>query len=245
MDLSGRRIVLTGATGGIGRMLAPSMLGSGAKVALVARDEGRLAAMAAEVGGDIITVPADVSSEADNERVVDRVVAEWGGLDVWIANAGVSPFVKKPRTISAEEFRRVIEVNLVGAFLGARSALRALAPGGRIIMTSSVLGARPKRGFSAYSASKAGLEGLVRALAVDLAQEQITVNAVVLGWFDSPLAEPWITDEKRAAELLGHIPVKRWGNDGDLCGLFGFLAGVDSGYVTGATIPVDGGYLLP
>lgn len=226
-------------------MLAEAYLEHGAKVALVGRRREVLDSMAERLGADVLICRADSTSEEDNEAVVAEVMSAWGGLDVWVANAGISPVVKKPRDLSAAEFRSVIEVNLVGSFLGARAALGVMGTGGRIIMTSSVLGQRPRRGFSAYSASKAGIEGLVRALALDVAHLGITVNAVAPGWFDSPLAEPWMNNEARAQEVLGHVPMGRWGTREDLYGPFVFLASEASQFVTGCTLAVDGGYLLP
>lgn len=244
MNLQGRRIVLTGATGGIGRMLAPGFVAAGAKVALVARSQGPLEEMCAELGDNVTSCVADVSVAEDNEAVVEHVSRLWGGLDVWVANAGISPVVKDAAKMSNEDFLNVLNVNLVGAFWGARAALRVLPEGGRIIMTSSVLGQRARRGFSAYVASKAGMEGMVRALALDGASKGITVNAVAPGWFDSPLAEPWVSDERLAGEILSHVPMKRWGQPDDIVGAYAFLASRDSDFVTGSVLAVDGGYLL-
>lgn len=244
MNLQGRRIVLTGATGGIGRMLAPGFVAAGAKVALVARSQGPLEEMCAELGDNVTSCVADVSVAEDNEAVVEHVSRLWGGLDVWVANAGISPVVKDAAKMSNEDFLNVLNVNLVGAFWGARAALRVLPEGGRIIMTSSVLGQRARRGFGAYVASKAGMEGMVRALALDGASKGITVNAVAPGWFDSPLAEPWVSDERLAGEILSHVPMKRWGQPDDIVGAYAFLASRDSDFVTGSVLAVDGGYLL-
>lgn len=244
MNVVGRRVVLTGATGGIGRMIAPALVAAGARVALVARTQSALEEMRDDLGGDTLAVVADVSNSSENDAVVSEVVESWGGLDVWIANAGVSPVVKDAAKMDDDEFLHVLNVNLVGAFWGARAALRILPEGGRIIMTSSVLGQRARRGFSAYVASKAGMEGLVRALALDGAKRGITVNAVAPGWFDSPLAEPWMNDERLATEILSHVPAKRWGRAGDITGAYLFLASRESDFVTGSTVAVDGGYLL-
>jgi len=244
MNVAGRRVVLTGATGGIGRMLAPAFVAGGAQVALVARTEATLREMRDELGGDTVALVADVANAADNDAVVREVVGTWGGLDVWIANAGVSPVVKDSTKMSDDDFLQVLNVNLVGTFWGARSALRVLPEGGRIIMTSSVLGQRARRGFSAYVASKAGMEGLVRAMALDAATRGVTVNAVAPGWFDSPLAEPWMKDERLAEAILSHVPAKKWGQADDIVGAYLFLASRASDFVTGSTLAVDGGYLL-
>ncbi len=135
-------------------------------------------------------------------------------------------------------------MNLTGAFLGARAAARVMGEGGRLIFTGSVLGERPKKGLTAYSASKAGLTGLAKGLALDLAPAGITVNVVAPGWFDSPLAEGWMNNLELAATITGHTAQRRWGAPTDLAGAYQFLASDASAFVTGTVLNVDGGYLL-
>ena len=119
-----------------------------------------------------------------------------------------------------------------------------MGPGGRLIFTGSVLGERPRKGLTAYSASKAGLVGLAKGLALDLASSGITVNVVAPGWFDSPLANGWKNNPKLAAGVLGHTAQQRWGNPTDLAGAYQFLASDAAAFVTGTVLNVDGGYLL-
>jgi NAD(P)-dependent dehydrogenase (short-subunit alcohol dehydrogenase family) len=119
-----------------------------------------------------------------------------------------------------------------------------MGEGGRVIFTGSVLGERPRKGLSAYSASKAGLVGLAKALALDLAPVGITVNVVAPGWFDSPLAEAWKSNERLSEAILGHTAQRRWGSPGDLPGAYLFLASTAAAYITGTVLSVDGGYLL-
>jgi NAD(P)-dependent dehydrogenase (short-subunit alcohol dehydrogenase family) len=138
----------------------------------------------------------------------------------------------------------VLEVNLTGAFLGARAASRVMTAGGRIVFTGSVLGERPRAGLTAYSASKAGLVGMAKGLALDLAPAGITVNVVAPGWFDSPLAEGWMNDPDLDAAITGHTAQGRWGASGDLPGAYLFLASDAAAFVTGTVVTVDGGYLL-
>jgi NAD(P)-dependent dehydrogenase (short-subunit alcohol dehydrogenase family) len=116
--------------------------------------------------------------------------------------------------------------------------------GGRVIFTGSVLGERPREGLAAYSASKAGLVGLAKGLALDLAPEGITVNVVAPGWFDSPMAEAWKNNPKLAAGVLDHTAQRRWGDARDLAGAYQFLASDAASFVTGTVVNVDGGYLL-
>jgi NAD(P)-dependent dehydrogenase (short-subunit alcohol dehydrogenase family) len=176
--------------------------------------------------------------------VADASVGAWGGLDVWICNAGVSPVVGGPRETEPHAWRHVLDVNLTGAFLGARAAARVMGEGGRLIFTGSVLGERPRKGLSAYSASKAGLTGLAKGLALDLAPAGITVNVVAPGWFDSPLAEGWKSSPRLDAAITGHTALGRWGAPRDLAGAYQFLASDAAAFITGAVVSVDGGYLL-
>jgi NAD(P)-dependent dehydrogenase (short-subunit alcohol dehydrogenase family) len=141
-------------------------------------------------------------------------------------------------------WRQVVEVNLTGAFLGARAAARVMGEGGRLIFTGSVVGERPRQGLAAYSASKAGLVGLAKALALDLAPAGITVNVVAPGWFDSPLAGGWMSNADLSTAITGHTAQGRWGAPADLAGAYRFLASDASAFVTGTVLSVDGGYLL-
>ncbi len=243
-DVAGKRVVITGASRGLGRLLAHAFSDGGARVALVARSEKDLKAVAEGLPGPSIVCSGDVTDEDFNEAVADATAAEWGGIDVWICNAGISPILAGPRKTDPSVWRAVIEVNLTGAFLGARAAARVMGNGGRLIFTGSVLGERPREGLSAYSASKAGLVGLAKGLALDLAASGITVNVVAPGWFDSPLAEAWMNNPELAAGVLEHTPLRRWGNATDLAGAYQFLASDAASFVTGQVLNVDGGYLL-
>ncbi len=242
--VAGKRVVITGAGRGLGSLLAHAFSRAGASVALVARTELELKAVAASLGGPCLVVCGDVTDEDFNEAVADAVVGEWGGLDVWISNAGISPVVGGPRATDVSVWRRILEVNLTGAFLGARAAARVMTNGGRIIFTGSVLGERPRKGLSAYSASKAGLTALAKGLALDLAEAGITVNVVAPGWFDSPLVDGWKRSQKLAEAITGHTAAQRWGAPTELSGAYQFLASDAAAFVTGAVLTVDGGYLL-
>ena len=210
-DVTGKRVVITGAGRGLGRLLAHAFSQGGARVALVARTETDLKAVADELPGPSLVLGGDVTDAEFNEAVADATVAEWGGVDVWICNAGISPIVAGPRETDPSVWREILEVNLTGAFLGARAAARVMRDGGRLIFTGSVLGERPRAGLTAYSASKAGLVGLAKGLALDLAPAGITVNVVAPGWFDSPLAERWKNSPELGAGVLGHTAQRRWG----------------------------------
>src|SRR5205823_4241163 len=134
---------------GLGAWLAHAFSDAGASVALVARTEKDLKDVADTLPGPSLVLGGDVTDEDFNEAVADAVVTEWGGLDVWICNAGISPVLAGPRDTDPSVWRDVIEVNLTGAFLGARAAARVMGPGGRLIFTGSVLGERPREGLTA------------------------------------------------------------------------------------------------
>lgn len=240
----GKRVVITGAGRGLGALLAHAFSRAGAAVALVARTEKDLKTVAEELPGPSLVLSGDVTHEDFDEAVAEACLSEWGGLDVWIGNAGISPVVASPRETSTSVWRQVLDVNLTGAFLGARAAAGVMRSGGRLIFTGSVLGERPRRGLAAYSASKAGLVGLAKGLALDLAPAGITVNVVAPGWFDSPLAEGWKSKPELSAAITGHTAQGRWGAPADLAGAYLFLASDASAFVTGAVLSVDGGYLL-
>jgi NAD(P)-dependent dehydrogenase (short-subunit alcohol dehydrogenase family) len=243
-DVTDKRVVITGASRGLGELLAHAFSRAGANVVLAARTEKDLKTVAAALPGPSLVMSGDVTDEDFNEAVADATVAEWDGLDVWICNAGISPIVAGPRKTNPSIWREVLEVNLTGAFLGARAAARVMHEGGRIIFTGSVLGERPRAGLTAYSASKAGLVGMAKGLALDLAAGGITVNVVAPGWFDSPLANSWKQNPELAAGILGHTAQQRWGAPTDLAGAYQFLASDASAFVTGTVLTVDGGYLL-
>jgi NAD(P)-dependent dehydrogenase (short-subunit alcohol dehydrogenase family) len=241
--VAGLRVMVTGAGRGLGPVIAAAFSRAGAHVALVGRTESDLDATASQLSGKTLVLTADVRNPTDNDAAVDQIVEHWGGLDVAILNAGISPVVADPVDLDLDVWREIMDVNLTGVFLGARASARVMERGGRIIATGSALGERPMRGLSAYSTSKAGLIGLVRALAVDFGPRGITVNAVSPGWFDSPLAEPWMANERRSDQILGHTALSRWGNVAELAGAFLYLASEAASFVTGTVLSVDGGYL--
>ena len=243
-DVTGKRVVITGAEprarpAARARVLARRRAGGAGGAHRDRPQGGRRRAP-----GTVARVSGDVTDEDFNEAVADATVAEWGGVDVWICNAGISPIVAGPRKTDPSVWREILDVNLTGAFLGARAAARVMGEGGRLIFTGSVLGERPRAGLAAYSASKAGLVGLAKGLALDLAPSGITVNVVAPGWFDSPLAERWKNNPELEAGVLGHTAQRRWGASTDLAGAYQFLASDASAFVTGTVLNVDGGYLL-
>jgi NAD(P)-dependent dehydrogenase (short-subunit alcohol dehydrogenase family) len=244
-DVAGKRVVVTGASRGLGRVLATAFAHCGAVVGLVARNEEQLRKVALSLPGEHIVFAGNVRDADFSESVVQGMVAETGGLDAFIANAGVSPVLATVEKIDPGTWDSVIGTNLTGAFLGARAAASVMGAGGRIIFTSSVIGQRSMAGLGAYAASKGGVDALVRTMAIELGPRAITVNAVALGWFDSPLSAGFRGKEHLDRQIVGHTALGRWGRAEDLPGLFTFLVSESSQFITGAVIPVDGGYLLP
>jgi NAD(P)-dependent dehydrogenase (short-subunit alcohol dehydrogenase family) len=243
-DVRGLRVAVTGASRGLGRIIAAAFIKAGSRVALISRSQDALDAVVEECGGESITVAADISTPEGNVTAVDAITSAWGGLDVWIANAGISPTVGGPCEIPVEIWRDVLATNLDGVFYGIRAAVPALRSSGRgrIIITGSVVGERPRKGLGAYSASKAAVHALAKSFAQDLAPD-ITVNVVAPGWFDSPMAEGFKQNEYLEERILGHTALRRWGQPGDLPGAYLFLASEAAAFMTGTVVSVDGGYL--
>ena len=243
-EVAGRRVVITGAGRGLGRILARSFDAAGARLGLVARSKTSLDDVAASLAREPLVAAGDVRDPEFNESVAEGMVDRFGGLDVWICNAGVSPEFADVSDTDPEVWREILDTNLTGAFLGARAAAAVMGPGGRIIVTGSVLGGRPRGGLAAYSASKAGVQAFVGALAQELGPREITVNTVALGWFDTGLGASWHRHTVRGDEIARHTALGRWGTPEDLPGVYLFLASASSDYVTGTTMTVDGGYSL-
>ena len=243
-DVAGRRVVITGAGRGLGRVLAAAFDSAGAHLGLVARTGPALLEVAGTLQGEALVCAGDVRQEGFNETVAESMVDRFGGVDVWICNAAVSPEVATLAEQEPAAWREILDVNLTGTFLGARAAAAAMKDGGRIIVTGSVLGQRPRAGLGAYAVSKSAVEALVQVLALELGERGITANAVALGWFDTGMGASWHRNAEREDDIARHTALGRWGTAADLAGIYLFLASESSAYVTGTTVTVDGGYSL-
>ena len=245
--LEGKRAVITGAGMGMGRAAAIRFASEGARVGLIDRDEEAVRGTAAEIegaGGQVIVLLADVTDEGQVAAAVERAVAEWSGLDVVVANAGVQLAGEDDRAdrLALEVWQRTIGINLTGVFLTCKHGLRALlaSGGGAVVCTCSPTGQYGVApGYDAYSSSKAGVYGLVRVMAADYAAEGIRVNGVIPGYTHTPMTN-WVTPAD-AETLLRGIPLARAGEPEEVAAVMAFLASDQTPYVTGAVWAADGG----
>jgi gluconate 5-dehydrogenase len=246
-DLTGRVAIVTGGGGGLGRQMARALAEMGAHLVLCGRKAEHFEEAAAELsalGVRALGVRCDVTSLDDVRALVDRTKAEFGRIDVLVNNAGRA-WVAPAATMPVEEWRRVLEVNLTGAFLCAQAAGNVMIAqgGGKIINIASVAGlggAMPEvLDAIAYNASKGGLINFTRDLAVKWGRHKINVNAIAPGWFPSRMSSAIV--ERWGDRLARNIPLGRIGGDEDLKGAVVYLASRASDYVTGQVLAVDGG----
>ncbi len=246
-ELDGLVAVVTGGNGGIGLGLARGLARAGAQVAVAARNAGKSeAAVEAlrQLGSDAFAVAVDVTDEAAVDQLVGQVVARCGRLDILVNNAGIN--VRQPaHELGLDQWRRVIDTNLTSAFLCARAAYPHMkrAGGGKIVNVGSMLSMFGAAYAPAYGASKGGIVQLTKSLAVAWAPDNIQVNAILPGWIDTELTRRARIEVPGLNErVLARTPAGRWGVPDDFEGIAVFLAGPSSDFVTGAAIPVDGGY---
>lgn len=240
-DLGGRCALVTGASGGIGAAIASALHGCGVRVALSGRRQERLAEVAGELAGDIEILPCNLSQRGEASDLVSRAIDRFGGLDILVNVAGLTRDVLAMR-MRDEDWDEVIAVNLTATMILSRSALRPMMKKrwGRIINITSVVGTTGNPGQINYAASKAGLAGLTKSLAAEVASRGITVNCIAPGFIDTDMTAI-LGDERRAA-LLERIPLGRMGKPDDVAQAVRYLAAAD--YVTGQTIHVNGGLAM-
>ena len=237
---------ITGASRGIGRSIALVLAGEGAKIVASARNSAELEKLVAEIkekGGEAIAVAGDVAVTADADRLVEAAVAAYGRLDILVNNAGITRDGLLLR-MKDEDWDAVLNVNLKGAFLCTRAAAKVMSKQryGRIINISSVVGEMGNAGQANYCASKAGLLGLTKSVARELARRNVTVNAVTPGFIVTDMTEA--LPEKTREELASQIPLGRLGNAEDIAHAVLFLASDGAGYVTGQVLGVNGGMYM-
>jgi 2-deoxy-D-gluconate 3-dehydrogenase len=246
-DLTGRVAVVTGGNSGIGLGMAKGLAAAGAAIAVAARNVEKGEAAAAELaslGARTAFIALDVADEGSCRALIEKTVARFGRLDILINNAGTS-IRKPPESYTAAEWHTVLDTNLTGALFCSQAAYPAMkqAGGGKIINIGSMYSIFGTSYGAAYAASKGGLVQLTKSLAIAWAKDNIKVNAVLPGWIDTELTQgarrhvPELHDR-----VLTRTPAGRWGVPEDLAGIAVFLAASASDFVTGAAIPVDGGY---
>jgi len=242
-DLSGKTALVTGASGGIGGAIARSLHAQGATVGLGGRNEEALNALAGELGENVHALPASLDDAEAAAGLVKAAEQAMGSVEILVNNAGLTRDMLAIR-MSDEDWAAVIEVNLTASFRLSRAVLRGMmkARWGRIVNITSVVGATGNPGQSNYVASKAGLTGMSKALAAEVASRGITVNCVAPGFISTAMTDALSDDQKSA--LQGRIPAGRFGEPNDVAGCVAFLSCDEEGYVTGQTLHVNGGMAM-
>ena len=247
-SLKGRVALVTGASSGLGVQFARALADNGAAVALVARRADRLKTLKDEIegkGGRAIAIEADVTDRAAMTRAFDAAEKVFGTVTILVNNAGIAHGGRAVE-MPPEEWRTVLSTNLDAVFFWAQEAARrllAVKKQGAIVNIASVLGLAVSKGAVAYAAAKAGVVQVTKALAVELAFKGVRVNAIAPGWFVTEMNDDYLSGEEGAA-IKREIPMGRFGNPGDLDGALLLLVSDAGGYITGATIVVDGGQVI-
>lgn len=247
LDLAGSRVWITGASRGLGRSIAEGFLDAGADVALTARTVEPLQELRdGRLGSDerILVLPCSVGDSRQVADAARQIADAWGGLDVLVNAAGVSPTFKRAEQLEDEEWNSVIDVNLSGTFFCAKEASQLMRSGigGSIVNVSSIHARAGMARLAAYSASKGGIEALTRTLALEWAAESIRVNSVAPGYFATEMTEALRSSDKWRERLLERIPLGRFGEPSELVPAVLFLASPMSKYMTGSCLTVDGGW---
>jgi NAD(P)-dependent dehydrogenase (short-subunit alcohol dehydrogenase family) len=245
-ELSGKIALVTGASRGLGKAMALALAGAGATLALVARDKEKLEQVKNEIeksGGTAKLFIADVSKEPDVLRLEREVSSQLGKVQILVNNAGTN-IRKNLVEFSLEEWRTVLDTNLTSVFLMCRAFVPHMKGTGygRVLSLTSTMSHVSIAGRTAYSSSKTALLGLIRALALELASEGITVNGISPGPFATEMNLPLINNPEANAQFLANIPVGRWGEAKDIGALAAFLCSSSAGFITGTDILVDGGW---
>ena len=242
-DLTGMTALVTGASGGIGSAVAKALAGQGARLALSGSNAEKLQAFARELGGDNVTLVCNLSDGAAVDALVPQAVEALGKLDILVNNAGVTRDNLAMR-MKDEEWSDVIRINLEAAFRLARAALKPMmrAKHGRIISITSVVGATGNPGQANYAASKAGIVGMSKALAQEVASRGITINCIAPGFIASPMTD--VLNDQQRETILKTIPLGRLGAGDEIAAAAVYLSSDEAAYVTGQTLHVNGGMAM-
>ena len=242
--LRDRVVVITGASRGLGRAFAEHFAQEGASLGLLARDEEALESLAHRLPTEVVPFKCDVTNEKQVAAAFRKVVERFGKVDSVVANVGGQSIARRAATLPVDKWREIVELNLTGSYITARESYDHLreSGSGRLVFISSGVVKLPQSGSSAYVASKAALEGLVRALCVEWASDNICVNAVLSGLVDCGAGRE--IDERIKNRIISSVALRRTGNASDIASMVLYLAGDVSGYMTGQTVSVDGGLAL-
>ena len=242
-DLTGMTALVTGASGGIGSEIARALAAQGARLAISGSNAAKLDAFLATLGGDHVALPCDLSDPAAVDALVPQAVEKLGKIDILVNNAGVTRDNLAMR-MKDDEWDSVIRVNLEAAFRLMRAAAKPMmkARFGRMISVTSIVGVTGNPGQANYAASKAGLIGMSKSMAQELASRGITVNCVAPGFITSPMTDALPDTQKTA--LTTKIPAGRLGEGADIGAAIVYLASREAGYVTGQTLHVNGGMAM-
>ncbi len=244
-ELTDKTALVTGATGGIGGAIARALHKQGASVAVSGRQKDKLEKLAAELGSSVHVLPCDLADKAQVGALVDQAIAKLGRLDILVNNAGLTKdnlFM----VMKDEQWDDVIAVNLTSTFMlmraAARSMMRAKTGFGRIVNISSVSGIVGNPGQGNYAASKAGMIGMSKSLAREVASRGITVNCIAPGFISTPMTD--VLNEKQVALIKDAIPAQKFGTPADVAAACVYLASAEGGYVTGQTLHINGGMVM-
>jgi 3-oxoacyl-[acyl-carrier protein] reductase len=242
-DLTDRKALVTGASGGIGGAVAKAFHALGATVAVSGTRPDALEGLAAELGSRTHVLKANLGDKDEVEALVPAAEAAMGGLDILVNNAGITRDGLLMR-MKDEDWEAVIAVNLTAAFRLSRAAVKGMMRRrfGRIVNIGSVVGTTGNPGQVNYAASKAGLIGMSKALAAEVASRGITVNVVAPGFIESPMTN--VLNDKQREGILGSVPMGRLGQGGEIAAAVAYLASAEAGYVTGQTLHVNGGMAM-
>ncbi|MDR2778024.1 MAG: 3-oxoacyl-[acyl-carrier-protein] reductase [Rickettsiales bacterium] len=247
LNFEGQRVLITGATGGIGTATSLMFARQKATVCICGRSKEKLDRLANEIidcGGTAKIFLCDLGKMQEIEGLFDTIDAEMGGLEILVCNAGVTRDALSVR-MSLEDFEYVLDVNLKSTFVLNREAIRRMMKlkYGRIVNIGSVVGAMGNAGQANYTASKAGIVGLSKSLAIEFAGRGITVNCVAPGFIETPMTD--ILNDAQRSKILANIPMARMGRAEDVAYSIVFLASREAQYITGQTIHINGGLLMP
>ncbi len=242
-DLTGKTALVTGASGGIGRAIAIALHAQGATVALSGTRREALDALAGQLKDRVHVIPANLSDRASVDGLVPTAEAAMGGLDILVNNAGITRDNLFMR-MKDEEWEQVLAVNLTAGFVLMRAAIKGMMKRrfGRIIGITSVVGVTGNPGQANYAASKAGMIGMSKSLAIEVASRNITVNCIAPGFIETAMTDE--LNDKQKEGILGRVPAGRLGQAHEIAAATVYLASTESAYVTGQTLHVNGGMAM-